>query len=53
MSTTSQRIQTKKGFANILWDNGASLSFITNKKAKEEKLKGIKGLTICGQGWKR
>ena len=36
-----QRIQTKKGFANVLWDNGASLCFITNKKAKEEKLKGI------------
>ena len=24
-----------------MWDNGASLCFITNKKAKEEKLKGI------------
>ena len=36
-----QRIQTKRGFANVLWDNGASLCFITNKKAKEEKLKGI------------
>ena len=29
-----QRIQTKRGFANVLWDNGASLCFITNKKAK-------------------
>lgn len=36
-----QRIQTKKGFANVLWDNSASHCFITNKKAKEEKLKGI------------
>ena len=36
-----QRIQTKGGFANVLWDNGASLCFITNKKAKEEKLTGI------------
>ena len=26
----------------MLWDNGASLCFITNKKAKEEKLKGIR-----------
>lgn len=25
----------------MYWDNGASLCFITNKKAKEEKLKGI------------
>ena len=37
-----QRIRTKKGWANVLWDNGASLCFITNKKAKEEKLKGIR-----------
>ena len=36
-----QRIQTKREFANVLWDNGASLCFITNKKAKEEKLKVI------------
>jgi len=34
-----QKIQTKKGFANVF--NGASLCFNTNKKAKEEKLKGI------------
>ena len=32
----------KKGWANVLWDTGASLSFITNKKAKSEKLKGTK-----------
>lgn len=37
-----QKIQTKKGWANVLWDTGASLSFITNKKAKSEKLKGTK-----------
>ena len=36
-----QRIQTKRGFANVLWENGNSLCFITNKKATEEKLKGI------------
>ena len=37
-----QRIRTKKGWANVLWDNRASLCFITNKKAKDEKLKGIR-----------
>ena len=37
-----QKILTKKGWANVLWDTGASLSFITNKKAKSEKLKGTK-----------
>ena len=41
MSSTSSKDSDKKGFANILWDNGASLCFITNKKAKEEKVKGI------------
>ena len=37
-----QKIRTKKGWINMLWDNGASLCFITNKRAKAEKLKGIK-----------
>ena len=37
-----QKIQMKTGWANVLWDTGASLSFITNKKAKSEKLKGTK-----------
>lgn len=31
----------QKGDLLMYWDNGASLCFITNKKAKEEKLKGI------------
>ncbi|KAL9955853.1 hypothetical protein ACROYT_G037242 [Oculina patagonica] len=37
-----QRIPTKNGFANVLWDTGASLCFITNAKARAENLKGIK-----------
>ena len=41
MSSTSSKDSDKKGFAIVLWDNGASLCFITNKKAKEEKLEGI------------
>lgn len=31
----------QKGDLLMYWDNGTSLCFITNKKAKEEKLKGI------------
>ena len=37
-----QKIKTKKGWANVMWDNGASLSFITNNKAKDENLRGNK-----------
>ena len=37
-----QRVETKKGTANVMWDNAASLCFITNAKAKQEKLKGVK-----------
>ena len=37
-----QKIETKKGWANVMWDNGASLSFITNNKAKDENLRGNK-----------
>ena len=35
-----QKIPTKHGWANVLWDSGASLCFITNTKAKAEHLKG-------------
>ena len=35
-----QKIPTKHGWANVLWDSGASLCFITNTKAKNEHLKG-------------
>ena len=35
-----QRIPSKRGWLNVMWDNGASLCFITNAKAKAEKLKG-------------
>ena len=41
MPSTSSKDSDKRGFANVLWDNGASLCFITNKKAKEENLKGV------------
>ena len=34
-----QRIRTKRGWANVMWDSAASLFFITNNKAKEERLK--------------
>ena len=37
-----QRIKTKKGWANVMWDNAASLSFITNSKAETENLRGTK-----------
>ena len=37
-----QRVETKKGTANVMWDNTASLCFITNAKAKQEKLRGVK-----------
>ena len=37
-----QKIPTKNGFANVLWDTGASLCLITNAKARAENLKGIK-----------
>ena len=37
-----QKIPTKHGWANVLWDSGASLCFITNTKAKAEHLKGTK-----------
>lgn len=37
-----QKIPTRNGFPNVLWDTGASLCFITNAKARAENLKGIK-----------
>ena len=37
-----QRIPTMRGWVNVLWDSGASLCFITNDKAKAERLKGTK-----------
>lgn len=46
-----QRIKTSNGWANVLWDNAASLSFITYDKAKEEKLHGTEvQLTITKVG---
>ena len=42
VSLQVQRVETKKGTANVMWDNAASLCFITNAKAKQEKLKGVK-----------
>lgn len=48
-----QKIRTPKGFVNVMWDNGSSLCFITNKKAKELKLTGKKAtLTIVRVGGK-
>ena len=37
-----QRVRTGKGWANVMWDNAASLSFITNSKAKVEMLHGTR-----------
>ena len=37
-----QKIITKKGTVNVMWDNAASLCFVTNSKAKEQNLKGKK-----------
>ena len=48
-----QKIKTKKEWANVMWDNGASLSFITNNKAKDENLRGNEvELTIVKVGGK-
>ena len=38
-----QKIKTKRGTVNVMWDNAASLCFVTNFKAKEQNLKGKKG----------
>ena len=37
-----QSVKTKNGWANVMWDNAASLCFITNSKAKAELLYGTK-----------
>ena len=37
-----QKIKTKKGTLNVMWDNAASLCFVTNSTAKEQNLKGKK-----------
>ncbi|XP_068675344.1 uncharacterized protein [Montipora foliosa] len=48
-----QRTKTKRGYVNVMWDNAASISLITNKKAREEKLKGIRAeLSIVKVGAK-
>ena len=42
---------TGRGWANVLWDNAASLCFVTYKKAKAEKLHGTNvQLTITKVG---
>ena len=37
-----QKIKTKKEWANVMWDNAASLCSITNSKAKAKKLRGMR-----------
>ena len=37
-----QSVKTKNGWANVMWNNAASLCFITNSKAKAENLHGTK-----------
>ena len=37
-----QRVKSRKSWVNVMWDSAASLCFITNKRAKAEKLKGEK-----------
>ena len=37
-----QRVETKKGTANVMWDNAASLCFITNANSKQENSKESK-----------
>ena len=34
-----QKIKTKRGTVNVMWDNAASLCFVTNSKAKEQILR--------------
>lgn len=36
-----QSVKTMNGWANVMWDNAASLCFITNSKAKAEKLRSM------------
>ena len=48
-----QKIKSRKNFVNVMWDSAASLCFITNNKAKAEKLKGEEvELTITKVGGK-
>ena len=48
-----QQIQSKHGWLNVMWDNGASLCFITNAKARAQKLKGTEvQLTLVKVGGK-
>ena len=37
-----QKIKSRRGWVNVMWDSAASLCFITNNKAKSEKFKGEK-----------
>ena len=37
-----QRNRTRRGWPNVMWDNAASSSFITNSKAKVEMLDGTR-----------
>ena len=37
-----QKIKSRRGWVNVMWDSAASLCFITNNKAKTEKLTGEK-----------
>ena len=37
-----QRVKTKRGWANVMWDNAASLCFVTYSKAKAERLSGTR-----------
>jgi len=39
VSLTDSKSKDKNGFVNVMWDKAAAMSFITNKKAWEEKLK--------------
>ena len=48
-----QQIQSKHGWLNVMWGNGAALCFITNAKAKAQKLKGTEvQLTLVKVGGK-
>ena len=37
-----QKVKTKRETVNVMWDNAASLCFVTNSTAKEQNLKGKK-----------
>ena len=41
-----QKVKTKRETVNVMWDNAASLCFVTNSTAKEQNLKGKRKTSV-------